>query len=90
MELRKFNTQGAEVFFAQASAAKKKLRPVLNKEIARVYLMVEFGTSEQLKVYAARAIDYLKNSNQDFEAKILLGDAMVLQDCINTSIAIHK
>ena len=90
MELRKFNTQGAEVFFAQASAAKKKLRPVLNKEIARVYLMVEFGTSEQLKVYAARAIDYLKNSNQDFEAKILLGDAMLVQNPTNSSDAIQQ
>ena len=90
MELRKFNTQGAEVFFAQASAAKKKLRPVLNKEIARVYLMVEFGTSEQLKAYAARAIDYLKNSNQDFEAKILLGDAMLVQNPTNSSDAIQQ
>ncbi|MDA1224532.1 MAG: hypothetical protein O2842_05010 [Bacteroidetes bacterium] len=90
MELRKFNTQGAEVFFAQASAAKKKLRPILNKEIARVYLMVEFGTTEQLKAYASRAIDYLKNSNQDFEAKILLGDAMLVQNPTNSSDAIQQ
>ena len=90
MELRKFNTQGAEVFFAQASAAKKKLRPILNKEIARVYLMVEFGTTEQLKAYASRAIDYLKNSNNDFEAKILLGDAMLVQNPTNSSDAIQQ
>jgi tetratricopeptide (TPR) repeat protein len=90
MELRKFNTQGAEVFFAQASAAKKKLRPVLNKEIARAYLLVEFGSSEQLKAYASRAIDYLKISNNDFEAKILLGDAMVIQNPTNSSDAIQQ
>ncbi|MCX6177184.1 MAG: hypothetical protein NTZ00_07455, partial [Bacteroidetes bacterium] len=90
MELRKFNTQGAEVFFAQASAAKKKLRPILNKEIARVYLMVEFGTTEQLKAYASRAIDYLRNSNNDFEAKILLGDAMLVQNPTNSSDAIQQ
>jgi len=90
LELRRFNTQGAEAFFVQASAAKKKVRPIVNKEIARAYLLVEYGTSEQLKAYASRAIDYLKNSNNDFEAKILLGDAMVIQNPTNSSDAIQQ
>ena len=90
MELRHFNTQGAEAFFVQASAAKKKIRPLVNKEIARAYLLVEFGSADQLKAYASRAIDYLKNSNNDFEAKILLGDAMVIQNPTNSSDAIQQ
>lgn len=90
MELRKHNVQGAEAFFVQASAAKKKLRPLINKEIARAYLLVEFGSPEQLKAYGARAIDYLKISNNDFEAKILLGDAMIINNPTNSSDAIQQ
>ena len=90
IELRKHNIQGAEAFFVQASAAKKKLRPLMNKEIARAYLLVEFGTAEQLKNYGARAIDYLKISNNDFEAKILLGDAMIINNPTNSSDAIQQ
>ena len=90
MELRKHNVQGAEAFFVQASMAKKKLRPLVNKEIARAYLLVEFGSPEQLKAYGARAIDYLKISNNDFEAKILLGDAMIINNPTNSSDAIQQ
>lgn len=90
LELRKHNTQGAEAFFVQASMAKKKIRPIVSKEIARAYLLVEFGTSEQLKNYGARAIDYLKISNNDFEAKILLGDAMIINNPTNSSDAIQQ
>lgn len=90
MELRKHNVQGAEAFFVQASAAKKKLRPLINKEIARAYLLVEFGSPEQLKNYGARAMDYLKISNNDFEAKILLGDAMIINNPTNSSDAIQQ
>jgi Tfp pilus assembly protein PilF len=90
MELRKHNVQGAEAFFVQASAAKKKLRPMINKEIARAYLLVEFGSAEQLKSYGSRAIDYLKISNNDFEAKILLGDAMIINNPTNSSDAIQQ
>ncbi len=90
MELRKHNVQGAEAFFAQASMAKKKVRPLVNKEIARAYLLVEFGSPEQLKGYGARAIDYLKISNNDFEAKILLGDAMIINNPTNSSDAIQQ
>jgi len=90
MELRKHNVQGAEAFFVQASVAKKKLRPLINKEIARAYLLVEFGSPEQLKTYGARAIDYLKISNNDFEAKILLGDAMIINNPTNSSDAIQQ
>jgi len=90
MELRKLNLQGAESFFVQASAAKKKLRPLINKEIARAYLLVEYGTAEQLKNYGSRAIDYLKISNNDFEAKILLGDAMIINNPTNSSDAIQQ
>lgn len=53
-------------------------------------MLVEFGSSEQLKAYASRAIDYLKISNNDFEAKILLGDAMVIQNPTNSSDAIQQ
>ena len=70
--------------------AKKKLRPLVNKEIARAYLLVEFGSPEQLKAYGARAIDYLKISNNDFEAKILLGDAMIINNPTNSSDAIQQ
>ena len=90
MELRKHNVQGAEAFFAQASMAKKKVRPLVNKEIARAYLLVEYGSPEQLKGYGARAIDYLKISNNDFEAKILLGDAMIINNPTNSSDAIQQ
>jgi tetratricopeptide (TPR) repeat protein len=90
MELRKHNVQGAEAFFAQASMAKKKVRPLVNKEIARAYLLVEYGNAEQLKGYGARAIDYLKISNNDFEAKILLGDAMIINNPTNSSDAIQQ
>jgi tetratricopeptide (TPR) repeat protein len=90
MELRKHNVQGAEAFFAQASMAKKKVRPLVNKEIARAYLLVEYGSAEQLKGYGARAIDYLKISNNDFEAKILLGDAMIINNPTNSSDAIQQ
>jgi tetratricopeptide (TPR) repeat protein len=82
--------QGAEAFFVQASVAKKKLRPLINKEIARAYLLVEFGSPEQLKTYGARAIDYLKISSNDFEAKILLGDAMIINNPTNSSDAIQQ
>jgi len=90
MELRKHNVQGAEAFFAQASMAKKKVRPLVNKEIARAYLLVEYGSPDQLKGYGARAIDYLKISNNDFEAKILLGDAMIINNPTNSSDAIQQ
>ncbi len=90
LELRRHNVQGAETFFILAAATKKKLRPQINKEIARAYLLVEFGTSTQLKAYAFRAMDYIKLSTNDFESKILLGDAMVISNPTNSSEAIQQ
>lgn len=91
LELRKHNVQGAESFFTQAlSASGKKVRPIVNKEIARAFLMLDFGTAEQLKSYAIRAKGYLKLSNNDFESKILLGDAMIVENPTNSSEAIQQ
>ena len=90
LQLRRHNVQSAETFFILAAATKKKLRPLINKEIARAYLLVEFGTPTQLKTYAVRAMDYIKLSTNDFESKILLGDAMVISNPSNSSEAIQQ
>lgn len=77
MALRAGNIAAAEQFFAKAATAKKKVKLLVHKEIARCYLLVEHGSREQLLSNAKKAFDYLKlASESDIEVNLLRGDAL--------------
>lgn len=78
MALKQGDQNAAENYFQQALDVKKKLQLITNKEIGRAYLMIEYGSPETLMAYAKKAEDYLNRSNLDFEAKLLLGDALMV------------
>jgi len=77
MALRAGNIAAAEQFFAKAATAKKKVKVVVHKEIARSYLLVDYGSREQLLSNAKKAFDYLKLASEtDIEVNLLRGDAL--------------
>jgi tetratricopeptide (TPR) repeat protein len=78
MALKQGDQNAAENYFQQALDVKNKLKLITNKEIGRAYLMIEFGSPETLMAYAKKAEEYLNRSNLDFEAKLLLGDALMV------------
>lgn len=90
MSLRSGNQNAAEVFFQQALTEKKKLLPIINKEIGRAYLMVEYAPKETLLRYAAKAKDHLEKGSTDFENKLLLGDALMILNELDLSAAVQQ
>ncbi len=75
--LRAGKSAEAEAMFALALKAKKKALMLANKEVARAYLMVKFGSRETLLANANKAVEFLGKADQvgDNEVQILLGDA---------------
>lgn len=77
--LRQGKYTEAELFFAQALTEKAKLLPMINKEIGRVYLLVDWASPKQLMDNAIKAEKYLSGvAEEDWEAKLLLGDAYMI------------
>ncbi len=77
MALRAGNIAAAEQFFTKASAAKKKVKLVVHKEIARCYLLVDFGSKDQILAHAKKAFDNLKLASEtDIEVNLLRGEAL--------------
>lgn len=76
LALRQGNVTEAENQFGIASKSGKKLMPLINREIGRAYLMVQFASPASLKDYAEKAAASLKLALEtDYEAQLLLGDA---------------
>lgn len=90
MSLRSGDQNAAEAFFQQALTEKKKLLPIINKEIGRAYLMVEYAPKETLLRYAAKAKDHLEKGSTDFENKLLLGDALMILNELDLSAAVQQ
>ncbi len=89
MALRAGNISAAEQFFTKAATAKKKVKLVVHKEIARSYLLVDFGTKEQLLAHAKKAFDYLKLASEtDIEVNLLRGEALSIINPSNLSDAV--
>ena len=63
--LRQGKDSEAELLFAQARQTSKKLLGLVNKEIGRAYLMVEFAPKSKLLANAQKALTYLNESNDD-------------------------
>jgi tetratricopeptide (TPR) repeat protein len=91
IELRKGNTSGAEAQFAAAMKIGKKLKPIISREIARAYLLLQYGSPDYLKNSAQKAVDALKGAAEtDFEAQLLLGDAYIITTPDDASKSIEQ
>ena len=90
MALRQGKDSEAELLFAQARQTSKKLLGVVNKEIGRAYLMVEFAPKSKLLANAQKALTYLNESNDDFEAKLMKGDALWTANPGDASLAVQQ
>lgn len=91
MALRAGNISAAEQFFAKAAVAKKKMKPIVYKEIGRAYLMVDYGTKEQLMSNAKKALEYLGQTPEtDIEALTLKGDALAVVNPNDLSEAVIR
>ena len=90
MALRQGKDSEAELLFAQARQTSKKVLGVVNKEIGRAYLMVEFAPKSKLLANAQKALTYLNESNDDFEAKLMKGDALWTANPGDASLAVQQ
>ncbi len=90
MSLRQGNQQMADNYFQQAQDVKKKRRGEINKEIANAYLNQPYASEAQIIEYAKRAKDYLAMATDDFESKLLLGDALMLIDKTDLSLSVQQ
>lgn len=88
--LRQGEEKAAENYFQQALDIKRSKRKEINKEIARSYLNQPFASKEKNIVYAKKAKDYLENASNDFESKLLLGDAYAMIDETDLSAAVQQ
>ena len=88
--LRQGKDSEAELLFAQARQTSKKMLGVVNKEIGRAYLMVEFAPKSKLLANAQKALTYLNESNDDFEAKLMKGDALWTANPGDASLAVQQ
>ncbi len=90
MALRQGKDSEAELLFAQARQTSKKMLGVVNKETGRAYLMVEFAPKSKLLANAQKALTYLNESNDDFEAKLMKGDALWTANPGDASLAVQQ
>lgn len=91
IQLRKGNNAEAESLFAMALKSKKKLRPVVNREIGRAYLMVADRPKATMVSNAVKALEYLDRASiEDFEVLMLQGDALFTKNPGNGSEPINK
>lgn len=89
--LRQGKYTEAELFFAQALTEKAKLLPLINKEIGRAYLLVEWAPPKQIIDNAIKAEKYLTPvAEEDWEAKLLLGDAYMMSKGNDLSFAVTQ
>ncbi len=89
--LRQGKYTEAELFFAQALTEKSKLLPLINKEIGRAYLLVEWASPKQIIDNAIKAEKYLTPiAEEDWEAKLLLGDAYMMSKGNDLSFAVTQ
>jgi len=89
--LRQGKYTEAELFFGQALTEKAKLLPLINKEIGRVYLLVEWASPKQIIDNAIKAEKYLTPvAEEDWEAKLLLGDAFMMSKGNDLSFAVTQ
>ena len=90
ISLRQGDAKMAENYFQQAQDVKKKRRGVINKEIASAYLNQPYATEAQTIEFAKKAKDYLTMASDDFESKLLLGDALMLVDKTDLSLSVQQ
>jgi tetratricopeptide (TPR) repeat protein len=91
MALRQGKYTEAELFFTQALTEKSKLLPLINKEIGRAYLLVEWASPKQIIDNAIKAEKYLTPvAEEDWEAKLLLGDAFMMSKGNDLSFAVTQ
>lgn len=89
--LRQGDSAEAENKFALATKSGKKLMPLVNREIGRAYLMVQFAAPAVLKDNANKAVARLKMALEtDFEAQLLLGDAYLVIHKGDASLSIEQ
>jgi tetratricopeptide (TPR) repeat protein len=80
----------AENYFQQSQDVKKKRRGEINKEIASAYLNQPHAGPLQVIEFAKKAKDYLALATDDFESKLLLGDALMLMDKTDLSLSVQQ
>lgn len=91
LKLREGKNSEAEALFAMALKSKKKLKPMVNREIARAYLMVTDRKKATLVNNAEKALFYLNNASEDdFEVLLLQGDALFLKNPSDGTSPINK
>lgn len=91
LALRSGNLAEAENQFALARKTGKKLLPLINREIGRAYLMVQYGSASNLKQNADKAAASLKMASEsDYEAQLLLGDAYLIIHKGDASLSIEQ
>ena len=90
ISLRHGDSKMAENYFQQAQDVKKKRRGEINKEIATAYLNQPYATEAQTIEFAKKAKEYLTMATDDFESKLLLGDALMLIDKTDLSLSVQQ
>ena len=90
ISLRQGDSKMAENYFQQAQDVKKKRRGEINKEIATAYLNQPYATEAQTIEFAKKAKEYLTMATDDFESKLLLGDALMLIDKTDLSLSVQQ
>lgn len=89
--LREGKKTEAEAQFLLALKAKKKMRPMINREIGRAYLLVSERSKSEMVENAKTALTYLeKASQEDFEVLLLQGDALFVTNPVDAGAAITK
>jgi len=65
--------------------------PLVNREIGRAYLMVQYAPTASLRSYADKAAASLKQASEtDYEAQLLLGDAYLVIHKGDASLSIEQ
>lgn len=89
--LRAGKTAEAQSYFDLALKTKKKGQALINREIARAYLMVTDRSKATLVGYATRALSYLEKAKQDdYEVLLLQGDAYFAEKPEDGTRAVNK
>ena len=90
LALRQNQKDSFQIFVSKALTEKKKLLPFINKELARNYLMIEYASPSSLMEYAKEAEKLLASATDDYETKLLLGDAMLMTKGTDQSQTIQQ
>ncbi len=90
LALRQNQKDSFQIFVSKALTEKKKLLPFINKELARNYLMIEYATPSNLMEYAKEAERILASATDDYETKLLMGDAMLMTKGTDQSQTIQQ